>query len=153
MSNEYEKVPLDGEREEVPYFTESLKLAFDTSKQLTTLNAGSIVIIGTFLTDIFPSKSGALALGPGIKLLIAASFICFGLVLASAAYVMFYSSGVLEDYEEHLYKLRQRQQDRVWREWRARTNALLKRVRWWSLVIFNVGLFCFGFAVLLNLYR
>jgi len=42
-----------------PDYTESIKLGFEVAKQLTTLNAGSIVVIGTFLSNIFPTdKTG-----------------------------------------------------------------------------------------------
>jgi hypothetical protein len=37
---------------------------FETVKHLTTLSAGSVVLIGTFLQDIFPkTKGGELAVG------------------------------------------------------------------------------------------
>jgi len=74
------------------YFTEGYKLLVDASKQLTTLNAGSIVVIGTFLKDIFPTDQGILAVGPFIKGLIAASFVCFGVSLILAAFIMLYFS-------------------------------------------------------------
>src|SRR5215217_5743953 len=71
-----------------PDLTESYKIAFETIKQLTTLNAGSIVVIGTFLKDIFPSKNGSLAVGAGMKLLITLAFISFGLSLVFSSYAM-----------------------------------------------------------------
>ena len=74
------------------YFTEGYKLLVDASKHLTTLNAGSIVVIGTFLKDIFPTEQGTLAVGPFIKGLIAASFVCFGVSLILAAFIMLYFS-------------------------------------------------------------
>lgn len=47
---------------------------------LTTLNAGSIVLIATFLRDIFPkTEGGVLDVALYVKLLIAASFLFFGI--------------------------------------------------------------------------
>jgi hypothetical protein len=63
------------------------RLGFETSKQITTLNAGSIVVIGTFLSDIFPHKHGTLAVGLPIKLLIAAAFAFFRILSRFAANV------------------------------------------------------------------
>src|SRR5215211_1743744 len=75
--------------------TEGPKLLFEASKQLTTLNAGSIVVIGTFLRDIFPTEQGTLAVGPFIKGLIAASFVCFGVSLILATFIMLYFSRIV----------------------------------------------------------
>jgi hypothetical protein len=46
---------------------EAIKVAYDSFKYLTTLNAGSIVLIVTFLKDIFPSEGGTLDLEPAIR--------------------------------------------------------------------------------------
>src|SRR5215207_3226584 len=75
--------PEDGEKGQV--------WAFEAFKHLTTLNAGSIVLIGTFLKDIFPKDNqGNLSVDTGSKLLIAASFALFGLSLAASAYSMYW---------------------------------------------------------------
>jgi len=44
--------------------SESIKLAFEAAKHLTTLNAGSIVVIGTFLSMIFPTDSQGILMVP-----------------------------------------------------------------------------------------
>jgi hypothetical protein len=63
--------------------------ALEIFKQLTTLNAGSIVLIGTFLGDIFPKKHGNLAVGPVTTQFIALSFLCFGVSLVASTYSMY----------------------------------------------------------------
>jgi hypothetical protein len=40
-----------------PDVAEVIKLGFEWMKQLTTLSAGSIVVIGTFLSNIFPTDN------------------------------------------------------------------------------------------------
>jgi hypothetical protein len=61
-----------------PVLTVSIKLGFETTKQLTTLNAGSIVVIGAFLGAIFPTdKQGTLTVPLYIKLLIGGAFRSF----------------------------------------------------------------------------
>jgi hypothetical protein len=74
------------------------KLSHDTQKHLTTLTAGSIVLISTFLKDIFPkSKNGTLLIGMPIKVLIAVSFFCFGCsLLGSTLLLGRYSTRALE---------------------------------------------------------
>jgi hypothetical protein len=86
---------------EFPDYTESIKLHFENLKQLTTLNAGSIVVIGTFLKDIFPRENGTLDVSAGIKLLIALSFISFGVSLVLASYGMFQYARRLWLFERH----------------------------------------------------
>jgi len=120
--------------------TESIKLAFETFKQLATLNAGSIVLIGTFLQGIFPSQNGALYVGLGIKLLIAASFLSFGVSLALSAYTMYLYTRILENYLKASNEL-----DRT-------TNIRLGAQRL-PLALFWYGIASFGVAVLLNLFR
>jgi len=73
-------------------YTESIKLGFETVKQQTTLSAGSIVVIGTFLKDIFPSKHGTLNVAPCMEWLIALSFAGFVLSLLSSAIALSYYS-------------------------------------------------------------
>jgi len=67
------------------------QMLFETTKQLTILSSGSIVVIGTFLSNIFPTdKHGILAIPNGIKLLIATAFVGFGGSLISATITMFF---------------------------------------------------------------
>ena len=93
-----------------PDFTELYKLAVESSKQLTTLNAGSIVIIGTFLKDIFPSQQGTLIVGPFLKVLIALSFVCFGVSLVAASFAMVYLSRQLTKTTVGAWRKRRQQQ-------------------------------------------
>ena len=52
------------EEDKGPDVAQVITLGFEWMKQLTTLSAGSIVVIGTFLSNIFPTdKQGALT-GP-----------------------------------------------------------------------------------------
>jgi hypothetical protein len=48
---------------EISDLTESVKMTFETFKHLATLNAGAIVLIGTFLQGIFTSKNGVRNIG------------------------------------------------------------------------------------------
>jgi hypothetical protein len=146
---------------DMPDLTESYKVAFESVKQLTTLNAGSIVVIGTFLKDIFPSKNGSLAVGAGMKLLITLAFISFGLSLLVSSYAMLEYSQMLRFSElwripEEREKLRQQ---RPWPlvpvPFRRGTYIGLWQllVRYLPLPIFTAGLLFFGLAVVLNLYQ
>src|SRR5215211_2470300 len=76
---------------------EVVKLGFQSMTQLTTLNAGSIVVIGTFLKDIFHTSNGTLDVSPTIKLLIAAAFVCFGASLIFATMALFGYTRVMQD--------------------------------------------------------
>jgi hypothetical protein len=68
---------------------ESIKLAFETVKHLTSLNAGSILLIATFLRDIFPrGPDERLAVGQAIKFLIGGSLVAFGISLVISAIAM-----------------------------------------------------------------
>ncbi len=71
---------------------EGLKSELELLKQMTTLNAGSIVIIGTFLKDIFPGADGA-PLGGWLTVLIAVAFVLFGISLGWSAACMYAVSG------------------------------------------------------------
>ena len=80
-----------------PDVTEVITLGFEWMKQLTTLSAGSIVVIGTFLSNIFPTdKQGTLTIPLGIKLLIGAAFVGFGVSLIVSAIAMNTYRGILE---------------------------------------------------------
>jgi hypothetical protein len=74
-------------------YEDATKQPFETVKQLTTLNAGSIVLIGTFLKDIFPEEeTGALATNVGW--LVAGSFTFFRLSLLFSGFNMYaFSAG------------------------------------------------------------
>jgi hypothetical protein len=144
------------EREELA-ITEIVKLSFDNLKQLTTLNAGSIVVIATFLKDIFPGVKGTLDVGPGIKLLITASFICFGASLALSAYLMQNWARTLEYLAgyEHARRRELLEGEHTERYGRAmqRGRRITSVAGGWPLALFAIGLICFGIAVVLNLYR
>jgi len=69
----------------------SQDLAFEAFKHLTTLNAGSIVLISTFLKDIFPKdQQGHLSVDPMSTVLIVLSFLLFGMSLAGSTYTMYW---------------------------------------------------------------
>jgi hypothetical protein len=68
---------------------ESVKMGYDATKQLTTLCSGSIVLIGTFLRDIFPTtEAGTLDVSPISKVAIACSLLFFGASLVNSAVSM-----------------------------------------------------------------
>jgi hypothetical protein len=120
-----------------PDSTQARTLAFETAKQLTTLNAGSIVLIGAFLKDIFPSENGTLAVSAGMKLLIALSFLSFGASLVGSTFAMIYYTRVAAP----LAQLRGT---------RASWFVRLFVVRL-PLPAFTAGVICFGSAVVINL--
>jgi hypothetical protein len=110
---------------------DGLKSELEVLKHITTLNAGSIVVIGTFLKDIFPGVPGEM--GRCLKLSIAASFIGFGVSLALSAATMYAVSGRISV--------------------RRRFSTLEARI--WllpPLIFFVFALFCFGIAVLIDLF-
>jgi hypothetical protein len=115
-------------REGIVQPLEGLKAELEVVKHITTLNAGSIVVIGTFLKDIFP-----IAMGTGLKLLIAAAFLLFGLSLALSAGGMYALSGRISE---------SRAFDKFW----------ARLVLWPPLVFFVLALVCFGIAVLIDLF-
>jgi hypothetical protein len=115
-------------------YAEFTQRDIDASKHLTTLAAGSIVVIGTFIKDIFPNENGTIAVGLAIKILIAAAFVLFGIALAFVALGMF-----------GLTRSRIAQSGRY-----ANWEALL--FLFTPFVSFVVGIFCFGLAVLINLF-
>ncbi len=125
------------------------RLGFETSKQLTTLNAGSIVVIGTFLSDIFPHKHGTLAVGLPTKLLIAAAFVFFCVSLLTAAHNMGRTSTSLAQVLAHQYQASRAGEDFVVRPSTRRT-ALLAVT--WDLAFFVAGILVFSLAVLLSLF-
>jgi hypothetical protein len=129
----------------LPDLTESIKLGFETTKQLTTLNAGSIVVIGTFLSDIFPTdKQGALTVPLYIKLFIGAAFVGFGASLILAIMAMFSIRRWFQFYLE----TGGRDLANIENLPNIRTKLHLSP----AFVLFSGGLICFGLAVLLNLF-
>ena len=116
--------------------SETVAAALEVYKQIITLGAGSIVLIGTFLKNIFPTASGTLDVGWFIKLCIAAAFVLFGLSLIVAAGFMTYYSFYLErSGAPH------------------RDNFTYQWGRVLPLAFFVLGTISFGAAVLMNLYR
>jgi hypothetical protein len=124
-------------------YTEGIKLGFEAMKQLTTLNAGSIVVIGTFLSNIFPTdKQGTLTVPWYIKFFIGAAFVGFGVSLISSTLTMLRFRSNLEN----LISLARQGMTppAAVTYWRKPLNVPLSS--------FNGGLICFGTAVLLNLF-
>jgi hypothetical protein len=123
-----------------PDVTEVITLGFEWMKQLTTLSAGSIVVIGTFLSNIFPTdKQGALTVPWYTDLLIGAAFVSFGVSLIVSARAMNTYRAILEGFlhggrPEELYT-------------RSRELTIS-----WPLRSFTVGVICFGAAVLLSMF-
>jgi hypothetical protein len=112
-------------------FTESIKLSFEAVKHMSTITAGSFVVIATFLRDIFPH-----ALSPMLKLLTAATFVCFGLALISSAWALWGLSVMPRTYQTINVKKKQQQQ--------------FLRVPAYFLI---TGLGCFGVAVLIDILQ
>jgi hypothetical protein len=128
-----------------PDYTEVIKLGFETNKHLTTLNAGSIVIIGTFLSDIFPTDNqGALTVPGCIEVLVGLAFVGFGVSLISAILTLYSIRGHFNNYVQRMA---------VGEEHGGRPGAGASGII--VLVpfgLFTFGLICFGTAVLLNLF-
>jgi len=121
---------------------EGIRLAFETHKHLTTLNAGSIVLIATFLSDIFPkTQGGALDALLYLKLLMCGSFLLFGLSLALSSYVLIRYP--------HLLVTTLQRRVASYSEEDTLYNALLRGA---SVVCYFLGLLCFGIAVSINLF-
>jgi hypothetical protein len=63
---------------------------FETVKQLTTLAAGSVVVLATFLGDIFPkTRRGVLIIGGDTKVFISVAFLCLVVSLVTSCYFMY----------------------------------------------------------------
>jgi len=123
-----------------PDVAEVIKLGFEWMKQLTTLSAGSIVVIGTFLSNIFPTdKQGTLTIPLGIKLLIGAAFVGFGVSLIVSAIAMNTYRAILELF------LRGDRPEEIYSPATRITISL-------PLPFFTGGVICFGAAVLLNMF-
>jgi hypothetical protein len=123
-----------------PDVTEVITLGFEWMKQLTTLSAGSIVVIGTFLSNIFPTDNqGALTVPWYIELCLGAAFVCFGTSLIVSAVAMNTYRGILE------FHLRGDRPEEIYT--RPRRLAIFL-----PPASFTVGAICFGAAVLLNMF-
>jgi hypothetical protein len=112
---------------------ESFKQGFEGVKHLTTLNAGSFVLIATFLKDIFPKQDGRLALDRFDVFLIGTSFVFFAASLAFSTFSL-WALAVL------LRSIRPYQQKTL-------------RFRWYIGIpayFFVSGLSCFGTTVLIS---
>jgi len=130
------------EDDKQPDLTEAIKLGFETFKQLTTLSAGSIVVIGTFLSNIFPTDSqGTLTVPLYIKLLLGAAFLGFGATLICSTFAMFQSRLTL------LLHLETGDPNAGFEDEKAVFLTLVL-----SVTLFSGGIICFGTAVLLNLF-
>ena len=113
---------------------ESFKQGFEGVKHLTTLNAGSFVLIATFLKDIFPKqKDGGLAVDPFDQILIGLSFLFFALSLAFSAFSLWGLASLLRSTKLYQEKTR-----------RFRLYIGL------PAFFFVSGLSCFGTTVLIN---
>jgi hypothetical protein len=136
LSREIAAMP---EEDTHPDVAEVIKLGFEWMKQLTTLSAGSIVVIGTFLSNIFPTdEQGALTVPWYTKVLIGAAFVGFGVSLIVSAKAMDTYRGILERF------LRRERPEEIYSRATKITISL-------PLLFFTVGVICFGIAVLLNM--
>jgi hypothetical protein len=143
-------------------YTESIKLGFESVKQQTTLSAGSIVIIGTFLKEIFSIKNGTLnveegPLGDIIFWLIVLAFVMFGfsLVTSSIALQLYPRRLWLHIHEplaeeHHPQQVPQAPGESAWvAQYREFATDRGKAM---SVFFLNLGLISFGAAVVLNLW-
>jgi hypothetical protein len=109
---------------------EGFKLAFEAVKNISTLSAGSLVLIATFLKDIFDNE-----LATGDKVLVSLSFLCFAVSLVLAAFSMWRLSTLIRSRREYITKKR--------------------KIRWnivYPSASYILGLSFFGTAVLSNLF-
>jgi hypothetical protein len=122
-----------------PTPTTTGQLLMDMFKHLTTLSAGSLVLIATFLKDIFPRDNGLLDVCFGLKLLIGASFAFLGIsLISSVVFILRLSNEATSP-----------QPGTVLAFISSRTSLYLQVA---SLLAFLTGLLCFGAAVLINLF-
>jgi hypothetical protein len=115
---------------------ESIKSGFETVKQLTTLSAGSTVLLATFLKDIFPGDLGDLTVR--VKWTIVAAFLFFGLTLIAATISLVGFSLMLRS--RKLSKI----ESNGLRSLRMRYRYFIVS----PLVFYTLGLILFSFAVL-----
>jgi hypothetical protein len=123
-----------------PDVTQVITLGFEWMKQLTTLSAGSIVVIGTFLSNIFPTdKQGTLTVPGCTDLLIGAAFVSFGVSLIVSAFAMNTYRAVLE------FHLHGRRPQEIY-------GPIRRLIIFLPQLFFPGGVICFGAAVLLNMF-
>jgi hypothetical protein len=119
-----------------------LSILLDQFKHLTTLSAGSLVLIATFLKDIFPKNAqGSLTIGLGIKLPIAASFVLLGISLISSVFFMVRFAN----------KISSRASPQGLDNFLDSPTTTYSQAL--SLICFLAGIICFGVAVLINLFH
>jgi hypothetical protein len=124
------KVPIECYPVHADDVREGLKLAFEAVKHLTTLNAGSFVLLATFLKDIFHGE-----LARGDKILVGSAFLCFAASLVFSAFSMWRLATLMRsrrEYETKKTKIR------------------------WNIAnpsgFYVLGLLFFGTAVLANVF-
>ena len=149
-------------RKQSPAFAER---GFESIKHMTTLSAGSVVLIATFMNDIFPRE-----MTPITKGLIAASFLSFGLALIySVFYINRYVNALVRvfvpsttetldpdvprpktpELEAVLIEVNRFGEDT---QTLAKTWYPLKRAYLWTSVGFTSGILTFGTAILENVF-
>ncbi len=120
----------DGHRELI---AQRARLGFEHARHLSTLSAASILLISGFLRIIFPRPlEGGLWISVGSKVLIAGSFVLFGLSLLLSALAMYAFFQRLDEKNPH----------RVKAQYQTRIGI--------PFACFFVGLLWFGIAVLIN---
>jgi hypothetical protein len=135
---------------------------FESIKHLSALSAGSVVLIATFMTDIFPRD-----MIPVTKGLIAVSFLSFGLALVSSMlYMNAYFNALLHNASTAtldpddprsqnpklaslVVELKRHNEDT---RTLTKTVRLLKSAHFWTSVCFTLGILTFGTAILSNLF-
>jgi hypothetical protein len=126
---------------------EGYKQTQDSQKHLTTLSAGSIVLIATFLSDIFPKAEGVLLIESDVKWLVAISFGMFAISIALSSWLLIHLPIVVERIGDIDINIPMNQ-------YKKRVLTQLKysfQLRYWTFVAFLLGMFSFGVAVLLGL--
>jgi hypothetical protein len=124
------------------YRTNALNVLLDQFKHLTTLSAGSLVLIATFLKDIFPrSDNGDLTMNLGLKLCIAASFVLLGISLISSVFFMVRFAN----------KITSRTSPESLEAFLDSGPTIYSQAV--SLLSFLAGIISFGVAVLINLFN
>ena len=115
------------------YITHRAKLGFEHAKHLATLNTASILLISSFLRIIFPRPlEGGLWISVGSKVLIAGSFVLFGLSLLLSGLAMYAFFQRLDEENPHYIKA----------QYQTRIGI--------PFVCFFLGLLWFVIAVLIN---
>jgi hypothetical protein len=116
---------------------ESLKSGFETVKQLTTLSAGSTVLLATFLKDIFPGDLANLTVRVKVVVVFAFSLLTLSPMTAISSLVGF--SGMLRS-----RRLNNIESDEPFGGLRMRYRGFIAG----PLFLYSVGLILFSFAVL-----